>query len=135
MISFPKTTFFLCCLALLAGCDQIYMRRVDIDFQRLTPMTFKVSQPGDFDALFSRIGAIATKHGLSCRFNEAGKTSYVCTQGTVSLAVRVTAEKSVTVSLTQFGPWRKTAQFSMLEKDLSAFLSAEFPGQQLQLAK
>ncbi len=135
MVTFSRVTFLICCLSLLTGCDQICMQRAVIDFRQNTPRSFTVSKSGDFNALFSRIEQIANKQDLKCKFNEMGKTSYVCRGGSVTLAVYVTSETSVTIELSQFGPHSKTLQFSMLEQELSTFLASEFPGKHLQIVR
>jgi hypothetical protein len=127
--------FLVLGLFLLMGCDQIYRRRVILDFRQPAPVGFTVSRPGDLDVLLARIEGIAIRHGLKCQGNGTERTSYVCRAGTVALSVQIRDGQSVSIELTQFGPWRQTAAFQGLERDLSAFLADAFPGQQLRLTK
>jgi hypothetical protein len=118
---------------MLNGCDGIFKRQVIIDLANNKARSFSISEPGDLMNLFSRIEQIAGRNGLECRPYNSAKKIYSCYKGTVSLVGRVRAGKAVSIELTQFGPWSETEEFTALEKDLSAFIREEFPGQNLQI--
>ena len=123
------------CLCLLIGCDQIFKRQLIIDFQSNKLKSLTVSDPGEVEYLFSRLEGIANKCGLRCTSYHPVQKSYRCVLGTVKLAAYVTAEKAVTIELTQFGPWNETEEFVALEKELSAFVKEEFPNQNVKMKK
>lgn len=124
--------FCLTCICLLAGCDRIFKRQVNIDFRQNHAGSFTVAEPGDLDKFISKIEGIAQRNGFKCRPYRLARKSHSCYNGTVTLT-SYTSGLNVRLELTQFGPWAKTGEFSALEKDISDFIKEEFSGQDVRI--